>query len=198
MVNNEQGQLTQTVGAGWNIREAKPSDRSAVERVWSAEFDDPHEEVHQHALDEYFDPDHNLYEFSHALVATDARGRVVGFGLVELRNTSHMARHTTLDESEFSGRDGYLYLGAVESAWQGKGIGSKLFAQRCRWCVEQNANAIYGVAWQNPKGRSSDFLFKRLQFREIANTPDDYYQGRDCPVCENTCDCGGIIYRREL
>jgi GNAT superfamily N-acetyltransferase len=183
-------------GGSVEVQEATQQDRQDIERIWRNQFDDPNEECHQQTLDECLDSDHDLFPYSQAYVATDARGRVVGFGLVALRNTSELADNTTLDESEFSGRDGYLYLGAVADDWQGKGIGTQLFAQRLRWCVDQDANAIYGVAWQNPEGRTSDFLFDEFNFEEVAETPDDYYRGRDCVVCGRECDCTGVIYRR--
>jgi GNAT superfamily N-acetyltransferase len=190
--------MVQTVAAGWSVREATAQDRGAIERIWGNQFDDPSAGCHQQTLDECLDPEHDLYPYSQGYVATDGRDRVVGFGLVALRNTGAMAEHTTLDKSEFSGRDGYLYLGAVADDWQEKGIGSQLFAQRCRWCVEQDATAIYGVAWQNPDGRTSDFLFREFNFEKLADTPEDYYRGRDCVVCDGECDCTGVIYRREL
>lgn len=190
--------LTRTAAGGWSVREATQGDRTAVEQIWAAQFDDPHEHCHQTTLDECFDPENDLYEYSKAYVAIDARDRVIGFGLVTLRNKTAMAEHTTLPESEFSGRDGYLYLSAVAEGWKQRGIGGRLFAHRLRWCLDNDANAVYGVAWQNPEGPTSDPLFEKFGFEKIADAPDDYYRGRDCPVCDDECDCDGIIYRRGL
>lgn len=190
--------LQRTATAGWSVRAGRQADRQAIERIWSAQFDDASAPSHQQTLDECLDPDHDLFEYSQTYVATDGRGRVVAFGLVTLRNAAGLSSRTRLQEAEFSGRDGYLPLSAVADGWKQRGIGTRLFAERVRWCAEQNANGIYGVAWQNPDGPTSDPLFQKFGFEEIAPTPDDYYAGRDCAVCDDDCDCTGIIYRREL
>lgn len=190
------GGLVDTTAAGWSVQRAAPQDIDDVERIWAAQFDDP--EDHQGFLAECFDPEHGLYSYTQAFIATDGRARAIAFGLAAIRNTGDMHGYTTLPESEFSGRDGYLYLSAVEDGWRRKGIGSHLFARRLRWCVEQGANAVYGIAWQNPEGPTSDPLFRKFQFEAIAEAPDDYYRGRDCPVCDGECDCDGVIYRRKL
>lgn len=192
------GGLVRTAAAGWSVQLAEPSDRGAIERIWSEQFDDPSHDCHQQTLDECLDPDHDLYEYSRAYVAVDGRGRNIAFGLAGLRNTGAMHDSTTLPESEFSGRDGYLYLSAVSDGWKQKGIATQLFAKRLQWCDQEGANAVYGVAWQNPDGPTSDPLFRKFGFEKIADAPDDYYTGRDCPVCTDECDCSGVIYRREL
>lgn len=190
------GGLVRTTTASWSLQEATPQDRAAVERIWRVQFDDPDD--HQDCLEEFFNHEHTLYPFSKAFVAVDGRGRAVAFGLAALRNTGDMHGHTTLPESEFSGRDGYLYLSAVTDGWKRKGIATALFKARLEWLVGKKANAIYGVAWQNPEGPTSDPLFQKFGFEEIGPAPDDYYHGRDCVVCADACDCTGIIYRREL
>jgi len=189
--------LTDTIGGSWSVRESTPADRIQIETTWANQFDDPTADCHQAVLDAC-EPGHDLEPYTTAVVATDARNRVVGFGIASLRNTGDMSDHTTLPESEFSGRDGYLYLSAVRDRWKQKGIGTRLFAERLRWCVEQEANSVYGVAWQNPNGPTSDPLFQKFGFERVKPTPEDYYSGRDCVACEGECTCRGVIYRKEL
>lgn len=192
------GQTFRTVVAGWQVQEAEPSHRDAIERIWADQFDDPDAPYHQKDLDACFDPQHDGYDYTQAFVALNQRQQVVGFGIVVLLNTGAMAARTTLDVSEFSGRDAELVLSAVTDRWKRKGIGTMLFAKRLEWCIDMDANAVYGVAWQNPEGPTSDPLFQKFGFEQVGPTPDDYYAGRDCLVCADGCDCTGVIYRREL
>lgn len=183
----------------WVTRPAKPTDRSRIESLWT-EFARPSDSFLDAALDE----DAETYDYNQVFVA-ESNGRIVGFGAVcrpgdewlsgclEVHAIEHL-----LDEP-----NGYFHTCCVAPEWRGRGIATQLGRCRLEWLRSYDVGPVFGVCWLRDDGPSSEPVFRRLGFQEVAHIQEYYYwedaeTRRWCPDCGEPCRCPAKIYWRAL
>lgn len=128
----------------------------------------------------------------------------IGCGLVSLEDHDHTVAE--LPRGRFSAdalagdRDGWLLLGAVDSAWRGHGIGHELFDARLAWLAARDPDMVFAFGWERRRdGPSARPLFELHEFTPVQTFPNYYADDTDgakrtsCPDCgawpSNDTDC---------
>ena len=102
-------------------------------------------------------------------------------------------------------RTAWLWFGAVDPAWRGRGIGYEMFRQRVEWAEMQGAGMVLATGWERREGRSSRPLFEAFDFVPIQTFEDHYAESRDaCPDCgvwpgdDESCRCAATLWALDL
>lgn len=93
---------------------------------------------------------------------------------------------------------------SVLESHQGKGIGQMISRERLRWLDSKNCEVILGISWVSGLKNTSDRVFRKLGFRQVAEVPNFFqkgsaYQSFICPGCGNKpCTCSAILFELKL
>jgi len=106
------------------------------------------------------------------------------------------------DKDSLAGdRNAWLWFGAVDPAWRGRGIGRRLFEERVQWADAQGADMAFAFGWERKDGPSSRPLFEASDFVPVQEFPDEYQESRtSCPDCgvwetdDNHCECSMTLW----
>ncbi len=98
------------------------------------------------------------------------------------------------------GKTGSLCTLSVAEPWQGKGIGQQMSRARMQWLLSKGCEAILGVSWVSKLPHTSDRVFEKTGFRQVARVSQFYHEQAqkhpfDCPGCQHQpCICDAILY----
>jgi GNAT superfamily N-acetyltransferase len=176
------------------FREPNRIDRREIAELWKRRTGMEIEAT----LDALFDDEVGV----HGVVATDVE-QVVGSGLVAVYPPAGVAEYFHIDMSEYTLAEwnGVLIAGVVKEEWEGRGIGTDLMRIRLDMLAENNIGAAFGTAWLRDDHVDSAALFEKCGFERLETVPAYYQQEepvRDCPDCDETCECAAAIYRKQL
>jgi ribosomal protein S18 acetylase RimI-like enzyme len=149
---------------------------------------------------------------SRCIVAEGPQGEIMGAATFYIVNRSSFARFLPLGqehllerlrELRFNERVGLLRSIAVRQDYRDRGIATSLMDNGIEWCEDEDATVMLTVAWAPADGCHLCGVLTAARFTEvmrIANywTEDSQQQSYDCPVCGAVCQCGAIIFKREL
>ena len=176
------------------FREPKRFDRREIADLWERRTGMGIDST----LDALFDDESAVY----GVVATRVE-QVVGSGLVAVYSSEGVSEYFHIDVSEYpvAGLNGVLLAGVVSEEWEGKGIGTDLMRIRLDLLTQNDVGAAFGTAWLRDDHVDSSALFEKCGFERLETIPAYYQQeetSRDCPDCEETCECAAAIYTKQL
>lgn len=187
--------------ADWSLRSLVAADADAVRRLWDRRFGGE-ATTQTRWIEAALDPDHTATATVVSPLETD---RVVAFGLLEVGDPAYTRRYLSLDalglEPTLASRNGILHMYCVHREWEGRGIGTALYAHHLRDLATRNVPRALGLAWHRPHTTDSRVLFEKHSFRCLA-TIDCYYsrfeQRSRCPDCGGACSCTASLYTRRV
>jgi len=130
---------------------------------------------------------------------------VVGFGILEVGDEAYIRRYLSLDavdlDPPLARRNGVFHMYCVRPAWEGRGIGSALYAHHLGLLGERAVPMAFGIAWHRPHTVDSRVLFEKSQFARLA-TVKRYYgrfeERSHCPDCTGSCTCTASLHARRV
>jgi GNAT superfamily N-acetyltransferase len=90
--------------------------------------------------------------------------------------------------------NGWLLCGVVDPAWQGYGLGCRLFEHRLDWLAQRDVEMVFGYGWERD-GPSSRPLFEGYGFQPIQCFEYTSEPRSACPDCrawpsnDTECSC---------
>lgn len=187
--------------AAFHLRDLEDSDFDAVKALWHRRFGGKDE-----TMDNWLNATQKPKWTATGHVAV-ANGAVVGFGLVEIGSHDYTARYLGVEPLDLNvpldDRNGILHMYAVEEAWEGRGVGTALYARHLEHLVEHDVPHAYGVSWHRPhrNGADSRALFEKFGFDRVGAFERYYARSGErlhCPDCEGDCQCTASIYHKPL
>jgi ribosomal protein S18 acetylase RimI-like enzyme len=176
------------------------SDTDLVQSLWSRRFGG-NDSTQKNWIEAALDPDHSVL----ATIAAAPTARVAGFGMLDVAGPDYTRRYLSLDaldlDPNLSSQNGIFHMYCVSTDWEGRGIGSALYAHHIDALQECPAPQAFGLSWHRPHTVDSRVLFEKHGFTCLASVERYYQQFGNrpfCPDCDETCFCSASIYRRIL
>jgi len=177
------------------------ADTDAVRTLWATRFGgDP--TTRTKWIDCVLDPDHSA---AAQVAVGHAPTSVVGFSVLERGNRSYTRRYLGLDElgvdAPIAAQNGLFHMCCVNTAWEGRGVGTALHRCRLHILVEANIPRAFGIAWHRQNAVDSRVLFEKHDFVPLATVSEYYAQTtprKRCPDCAGPCTCAATLYTREV
>ncbi len=139
------------------------------------------------------------------IVAADKKtGKVIGFLIYETINCQTLediAKGKPIEEFSYSDKIGYLKTIAVDSHYEGYGIGNALTEKAVESLRKAGSKAFVSTAWKHAGTINLHGILSRNKFRKRLEIPNYWYEesikeGFECPQCGNPCHWACVIYIR--
>lgn len=139
------------------------------------------------------------------IVAADKKtGKVIGFLIYETINyqtLEDITKGKPIEEFSYSDKIGYIKTIAVDSHYEGYGIGNALTEKAVESLRKAESNVFDSTAWKHAGMINLHGILSRNKFRKRLEIPDYWYEdsikeGSECPQCGNPCHCACVIYIR--
>lgn len=139
------------------------------------------------------------------IVAADKKtGKVIGFLIYETINyqtLEDITKGKPIEEFSYSDKIGYIKTIAVDSRYEGFGIGNALTEKAVESLRKAGSNVFVSTAWKHAGVINLHGILSRNKFRKRLEIPDYWYEdsikeGFECPQCGNPCHCACVIYIR--
>lgn len=190
----------------FSIRPLRDADTAAVRSLWADRFG-VRDAIATSWLDAALDPKHSVR--GHVAVCRPDRGEsaspVVGFGLFDVAGPSYTRDYLGLDVLDVAftpaPRTGIFHMYCVRTSWEGRGVGTALFARHRSVCRDEHVPQAVGIAWRREHHPDSRALFDAFGFHRLA-TVDLFYDRVaprvHCPDCNGPCTCAATLYVRSI
>lgn len=183
------------------VRDAKPKDRSAVERI----YEDRWGAIHPGALDWVFDS--NAQDAECLVAIRD--GEVLGFGNLLFGSAEWASDCLGPARIDFALADdpvepvAYFQMGCVDRRFENRGVGTMLFRARYQNALGHDAAWAAGVCWlRDDDIPTSQPLFEKFGFAEQKRVEQYYWKQETtrtaCPDCNGVCKCHAMVYARRI
>jgi len=201
---------------GWTVRTASGrADAYSLARLWDHYFGVPiNAEIIPWPCADiagWLDEDDRQHEdapLASCGLLAEHGGVRIGGGIATINDHEYTVEHLPdgrFDADALAGeRNAWLLLGAVDPAWRGNGIGSRLFELRLDWARAQGASMVVAFGWERD-GPSSRPLLERHGSVPVQRFPDYYAKDREqCPDCgvwksdDGECECEMTLWACEV
>ena len=130
--------------------------------------------------------------------------KVIGFLIYETINCQTLEDITKgkpIEEFSYSDKIGYIKTSAVDSHYEGYGIGNALTEKAVESLRKAGSKVFVSTAWKQAGVINLHGILSRNKFRKRLEIPDYWYEdsikeGFECPQCGNPCHCACVIYIR--
>lgn len=186
----------------FSIRLLREADTAAVRSLWSERFG-VRDAVATSWIDAVLDAGHPAR--GHVAVPSGAARPVVGFGLLDVAGPAYTRDYLGLGMLNVAfppaSRNGIFHMYCVQTAWEGRGVGTALFDRHLSVCRDANATRAVGIAWHRDRSPDSRPLFERFGFRHRALIERFYERvapRTQCPDCGGACTCTASLFTRPI
>ncbi len=181
------------------IRSAKPVDVVGMLAVSASEFGSGY----------YGEPDIKLSGERHVSLAAHVNGEVCGFGLATIGNTEELRAMlrdrygevpASLREAANAGKLGIIKTVAVRKKEQGRGVGTKIFAELYKRLREKGAQRFIVPAWKEGDSIHIAGVIKKSGFEPLIEISDFWKSPCDagefrCVSRKATCNCSAVFFQ---